>query len=211
MDINWLELVFEIGVFLSVSYFLFYKTFIKTLAKQQAKLVTLEQLTSLEENVKQGFKKELEDYRHELTKNNIAFQISLAEVTKQRLYRIEELIQNLLVLQFYVMRQIYTAESEEDLNDYSEYYRPVVVSSKICALYLNRDLNARISDLIQTVHDSLAYFKDVHEHLTNPAKQNIDFSESKRLMNTALDMFPSLLNTLTSEFQKQVILKDLDK
>lgn len=211
MNVDWIEILLELGIFLISSYFLFYKSFIKAVGEQQAKIVTIEELTALEENVRQGFKKELEEYRSELSKNNIAFQISLAEVTKQRLFRIEQLIESLVRLQFYVKKQIYTATSKEDYQGYSEYYQPAEISSKLCALYLDDDLNGKISTVIETTHEALAYFIDIHEHLTEPKKQQVDYSESKKRLTLALNKFPYLLKTLTNEFQKQIILKDLSE
>jgi hypothetical protein len=42
-------------LFLVASYFLFYKSWLKELGKETAKLLTIEKMTELQENVKRGF------------------------------------------------------------------------------------------------------------------------------------------------------------
>jgi len=89
----------EILAILVVSYFLFYKSWVKELGKQVAKLSTIEQLTKLEEGVKKDFNIQLESYKSslsaelsreieplkaELEKNNITYQIQFEYLHKKR-------------------------------------------------------------------------------------------------------------------------------
>ena len=113
-------------------YFLFYKSFLKEVGKQQAKIITAEQLTQIEENIKQDFRTKIEDYKSkigeqltikvenlksELAKNNISYQISLAELTKMRFVKIEELVVDLIKLQNFIRENMFWAENDEDFRN----------------------------------------------------------------------------------------------
>ena len=106
MTINWIELLIELVLFLIASYFIFYKAWLIQLGKQLAKLVTIEKLTVLEQNVKKDFNEKIESYKNELNKelsltiepikselakNNITHQIEFGFLHKKRAESILEL------------------------------------------------------------------------------------------------------------------------
>jgi hypothetical protein len=96
---DWIELLIKIIAFCIVSYFIFYKSWLKSLGNEMAKLTTREQLTKLEEDVKKNFNEQLESYKNklseelalkieplksELSKNNITHQIQFSYLHQER-------------------------------------------------------------------------------------------------------------------------------
>lgn len=109
-DINWIELLIKVALFLVASYFIFYKSWLKSLGNEVAKLSTREQLTELEEKVKKDFNEKLESYKSklnedlalkiepiksELAKNNINHQIEYGYLHHERAKVILELYRKL--------------------------------------------------------------------------------------------------------------------
>ena len=108
-----IEITIEVILFLIVSYFIFYKAWLKALGKEVAKLSTVEELTQLEESVKKEFNESLESYKAklnedlslkiepikaELDKNNITYQIQFGFLHQERAKVILELYQKLIEL-----------------------------------------------------------------------------------------------------------------
>lgn len=100
----------KVVLFLIASYFIFYKSWLKSLGNEVAKLSTKEQLTKLEEKVKKDFNEKLESYKSklneelalriepiksELAKNNITHQIKFGYLHEQRAKVILELYSKL--------------------------------------------------------------------------------------------------------------------
>lgn len=98
-DINWIELIIKVALFLITSYFIFYRSWLKSLGNEVAKLSTREQLTELEEKVKKDFNEKLEVYKSklneelalkiepiksDLAKNNITHQIQFGVLHQER-------------------------------------------------------------------------------------------------------------------------------
>lgn len=85
MNMNkWLEIIIEILGFLVLSYFLFYKSWLKSLGIEMAKLITRKDLVLIEENVKKDFNEKLEELKSTLAKNNISHQIEFEFLHKRR-------------------------------------------------------------------------------------------------------------------------------
>lgn len=59
--------------FLATSYLLFFDSFVKTLGEETAKMMVLEEKTTIEEQIRIGFSKLLEEHKADLAKKNIAF------------------------------------------------------------------------------------------------------------------------------------------
>ena len=109
-NINWIELLIKVSLFLIASYFIFYKSWLKSLGNEVAKLSTREQLTELEEKVKKDFNEKIESYKSklneelalkiepiksELAKNNINHQIEYGYLHQERAKVILELYRKL--------------------------------------------------------------------------------------------------------------------
>jgi len=109
-DNYWVDLGIKVVLFLVASYFIFYKSWLKALGIEIAKLSTKEQLTKLEEEVKKDFNEKLESYKtklseelalkiepikSDLAKNNITHQIQFSHLHKERSKVIVEIYRNL--------------------------------------------------------------------------------------------------------------------
>lgn len=98
-EINWIELIIKVTLFLIASYFIFYRSWLKSLGNEVAKLSTRKQLTELEETVKKDFNEKLESYKSklneelalkiepiksDLAKSNITHQIQFGVLHQER-------------------------------------------------------------------------------------------------------------------------------
>jgi len=107
---NILELIVEIVLFLVASYFIFYKSWLKSLGKEVAKLTTAEDLNKTTEGVKKNFNESLESYKSklneelsskieplkaELNKQNISHQIQYSFLNQERAKVLVELYKKL--------------------------------------------------------------------------------------------------------------------
>ena len=110
---DWIEIGIKVTLFLIASYFIFYKSWLKSLGNEVAKLSTKAQLTKLEQDVKKDFNEKLESYKSklseelalkiepiksELAKTNITHQIQfgylhqeIGKVTLELYKKIQEL------------------------------------------------------------------------------------------------------------------------
>lgn len=99
MEINWIDLIIKVALFLIGSYLVFYQSWLKFLGREIAQLSTRTQLTQLEEDVKKEFNEKLEDYKiklneeltlkieplkSDLAKNNILYQIQYSHLHQER-------------------------------------------------------------------------------------------------------------------------------
>ncbi len=92
---KWLEILIEVIVFIISSYLIFYKSFINAMGKETAKLITREELITIEENVKKDFKEGLEEVKSSLAKENISHQIEFEFLHKRRAEVAVEIYQKL--------------------------------------------------------------------------------------------------------------------
>ena len=108
-----IQIIVEVILFLIVSYFLFYKSWLNQLGKETAKLSTREELTRLTENVKKDFHEQIESYKSklneeltlkiepiksELAKANITHQIQFGFLHQERAKVIIKLYKKLVEL-----------------------------------------------------------------------------------------------------------------
>lgn len=109
-----IEIIITVLFFLSASYFIFYKSWLKALGNEVAKLVTIKDLTEIQENIKLDFSKQLEEHKSnlneelshkieplkaELSKNNITHQIQFSFLHQERAKVILDLYKKLVELQ----------------------------------------------------------------------------------------------------------------
>jgi hypothetical protein len=107
------QLILEVVLFLIASYLIFYKSWLKSLGQEIAKLSTIEELTKLTEDVKKDFNEKIEMYKSklseelsekieplksELAKNNITHQIQFGFLHQERAKIILELYKKLIEL-----------------------------------------------------------------------------------------------------------------
>lgn len=107
------EIIIEVVIILGAFYFLFFKSWLKALGREVAKLSTIEQLTRLTEGVKKNFNEEMEAYKSklneelnqkieplkaQLAKSNITHQIEYNFLHQERSKAILELYRKLIEL-----------------------------------------------------------------------------------------------------------------
>ncbi len=195
------------------------------------------------EKVKLGYSTQLEEYKSKLSeeltikiepfkaflqKENISYQISMAELTKIRLVKIEELVVSIIELQDYSSKNLTMVTSVEDFEKikkrFSRLYDKVNHSRKVCELYLTDELIKKVIDVLNNIHS--AYMSFVKMYRTNESKlrdtsmfntiaQQINSQLMQEHLNALLkldaeiDKFSFVLKDLTNEFKKQIIFKDL--
>jgi hypothetical protein len=108
-----IELSIEVILFLVASYFIFYRSWLKSLGREVAKLSTAKELTEIKESVKKDFNESLEIYKSklneelslrieplkaELGKQNISHQIQFSFLHQERGKVLVELYKKLLEL-----------------------------------------------------------------------------------------------------------------
>lgn len=81
-----LFILLEVGLFLVASYFIFYKSWLKSLGKEIAKLATAKELTEITEEVKKDFNESLESYKSKLNEElSLKIEPLKAELDKQNI------------------------------------------------------------------------------------------------------------------------------
>ena len=241
---TFIEIIISIVLFLGVSYLFFYKYFIKSLGEQYAKIVTIEKVTLIEESIKKGFNENFEAYKasvqkeisagierlkSSLEKENIAFQIALAELTKVRLQRVEELFVDLIEIQQYIRDNMFIAINEEEYQkcrkEFTVIYNRVDKSRKICSLYLTDEIIKSIIDLMNSSFSAFMAFSKMYrsdpkkfENYSpyNYAAQQAYYDRSDANMkayaelNDEVGKFPELLMNLSKEIKEKMIFKGID-
>lgn len=113
---NWdsiIKLIIQVALFLGATYLIFYKNWLKALGNEVAKLVTVKDLTKVQESIKSEFNLKLEEQKSklnedfafkiepikaELSKNNITHQIQFTYLHQERGKIIVEFYQKLVEL-----------------------------------------------------------------------------------------------------------------
>ncbi len=225
-------------------YLVFFKSYLGEKGKNLAKLEDIGKITQIIEEAKYEYTNKLEEYKaklnEELTlkvepiksllqKENISYQISLAELTKIRYVKIEELVLSIIELQNFIRNNMFSAEDEEKFKNnklqFNLLFDKVDTVRKVCDLYLTDELIKKIIDILNNSHaaylsflkmyytdpkklgDILPYDLDAQQIRINLSSEN--FKAYERL-NIEIDKFPSILKELTGEFKKQIILKNLN-
>lgn len=223
-----IQIAIDVILFLIASYFLFYRSFLKELGKQNAQLTSIEEKTKKIEGVKREFTQEIEGLKAELQKGNVTYQINLAELTKRRFDRIDTLYIDLINLQNFVKNNLFFFNDEADLtnkvNEFKKFYEIADESRHKCSLYISDPLKQKIIDVLNGAFSAYTSFRGLYntdtrklgevsifnlqkqELLIRLSGQNIQHLEK---LEEQIDKFPELLNGLESEFKQQIILKDI--
>lgn len=85
-------------LFLVASYFVFYKGFLKVLGKETAKLITVEDYTRLQEQVKSTFAQQMEELKAELNRKGVEYQIHFSLLQSKRADPIVGIHEKMVVL-----------------------------------------------------------------------------------------------------------------
>ncbi len=224
-----IQITIDVILFLIASYFLFYKSFLKELGKQNAQLTTIEEKTKIIEDVKVVFTKEIEALRSELQKKNLEYQINQTELTKKRFERIDNLYIELINLQQFVQSNLFYFNDEEDYLNKSKKFKEayeLANSAKFkCLIYISNELKQKITDVLNGAYSAFNLFNGLYhtdtrkfgevsifnlpkqELFVKLANENIDYLEK---IEKQINKLPELLNSLEIELKKQVILKNIE-
>lgn len=166
---EWYEIVLQVIAFLIISYFIFYKAFLKKLGEKTAELATSKQLTESVEEVKDKFNKDLESFKGDiqkdvakeieplkaaLNKENIGFQIYTTEYVRLMFLRLDDLYGSLYYFQKFVIDNFintaYTDPKEfEELRQlYFKKSFEIVDKIKLASLFLDDAGKQAVLDLI---------------------------------------------------------------
>jgi len=205
---KWIEILIEISGFLVLSYILFYKSWLKSLGSEMAKLLTRKDLVLIEENVKKNFNEKLEELKSTLAKNNISHQIEFDYLHRRQAEAAVEIYQKL--------QELHSAAVDGIKSCYPEKPDPV------------RDEEVRRQRLHNTINDFQDYFvknkiffpesfcKEIKEILKDYWRKSLEYSYMKKI-NTGEESqsenhedFIKEINHISKEINDK-IPKQLDK
>lgn len=234
-NINWIELLIKVGIFLLVSYLMFYRWWIKALGQEVAKLSTIEQLTKLEANVKKEFSESLEVYKNKLeeelslkieplksnlAKNNITHQIQLNILQQERTKIIIELYRKLQELHFAmsvwtapIHQVISNAEEESRLRTEKVYetlenFRKFYTENKI---FFASDFCVTIDDLFQDYWKKAWDFNFKQQRLLSGSltpEFHKDYSEKLTKISEEIEkQFPKKISEIESQLREMLYVE----
>lgn len=93
-----IEILISAILFLAASYLIFYKKFLTALGKETAKLITVEEYTRLQEDVKSSFAQQLEVLKAELNRKGVEYQIQFSLLHSKRADAIVGIHKKMVVL-----------------------------------------------------------------------------------------------------------------
>lgn len=211
-------------VFLAVLFWIFYKSFIVQLGKYHAQLITIQDITKLQEDIKNEFNQKIETLKSELAKNNISYQITLSEITRRRFENVEILVTTLINLVDFMTEDLFLVANDVDYIKTKENFRTLYKSAKnariVSNLYLTEALILRIDGVLTSSYDAYLLFLKMYR--TNPKKvESMIISPSEALLarlqaenNNAFEKlqeltikFPVLLDDISSEVKSTFYFK----
>jgi hypothetical protein len=197
-----LELLTSTLVFLVISYFVFYKSWLKAMGNKIAKLSTIQDLTRIEQSVKEDFNNKLELLRADLSKDNISHQIEYSYLYQKRAEATVELYQKLQELHSAMsewtakVKLIYEDGEKENqiklknANDAITSFRNFYYKHK---LFFDKDFCSEIESIFHEYWDKgweYAY--------------KIGRIKSGQLNSEIYDSFSKELSIISDEFQNQI-------
>ncbi|MFB9054624.1 hypothetical protein ACFFVB_16165 [Formosa undariae] len=233
---DWIELIIKIITFCTVSYFIFYKSWLKSLGNEMAKLTTREQLTKLEENVKKNFNEQLESYKSklneelslkieplksELSKNNITHQIQFSYLHQERgkvtlkLYKkLQELHSAMVSWTATLQRVIVDAEKEDEerairVNNAIQDFGNYYTNNK---LFFSSEFCEFIDELFKSYWEKSWDFSYKKSRITNGEVTQEYFDtytkEMREISNDVRDKLPEKIKELETKFRKLLNVVD---
>ena len=238
-----IAVILETLVFVVPACFIFYYSFLKNIGKQLAKLATTQKLIEIEETVKHEFDIKIEHYKADLNKEltekievlkaslakeNISYQIGLAELTRIRYKKIEKLFIQITEIQSYIKDFLHNTKNEEEFQEikteFLKLYNHADTSRKVCRLFISDSLLTRITENLNSSFKAYIAFLNVYQ--SDPKKfvtitmddyfsqrQYLDKSDEnlKALgeFYKEVNMFDSILYDLANEIKEQIFFKEL--
>ena len=191
--------------FLAASYLLFFDSFVKTLGEETAKMMVLEEKTTIEEQIRIGFSKLLEEHKADLAKKNIAFGADYTLYITERTKVCDELYKKLVDLYALACKHTKIYRHAADIQERQAHFIGGAISnSKIeeyyikNKIYLQEELSALIVGFILTLK----------EHCRKSSELFVKYRKLKEDDQERIDVYNQLI-----EISKQVdyMQQDLDK
>ncbi len=173
------EIVIEVVLFVGVSYFIFYRSYIKELGKKVAELSIVKELTEKVESVKKKFNEDLETFRGNVQKDiekemaplkasldkaNIGFQIYTSEYARLRFQRLDDLFGALYFFQKYIkdnlINYVYNdpKEFEERQKLFFKKSSEIFDKIQLANLYLDEDAKKSTFELLDESYSAFQAF-----------------------------------------------------
>lgn len=237
-EINWIDLLVKLCLFLASSYLLFYRSWLKSIGKEIAKLSTRKQLTELEEQVKSDFNNQLELYKSnlskelaeriepiksELARNNITHQIEYSYLHQQRAKVILELYHRLqelhsaMIIWTQTMHPVIENADKEDKERTDRINKSIVdfknyyVPNK---LFFSSKFCDFIDDLFKEYWDKgweFGFSKEQVQSGRADGEYFKHYSEKlSRISNDIRENFPTKILELENKFRKMLKVEDED-
>ncbi len=219
-----------------------FKSYFKEKGKNLATIEDIGEITTEVESVKKDFSEKFENYKSKLNeelslkieplksmlqRENITYQINLAELTKARFDRIDSLYIDLITLQKYISNNLFFYQDDTDFNlkisEFKKLYEIADISRHKCSLYITDDLKQKIINVLNGCHSAYMEFRGLYNSDTRKLGEISIFNVSKQQLlqqltsqnihhlnklDDHISKFPELLEELEKEFKQQIILKD---
>lgn len=218
-----IDICIELGGFLVLSYLLFYKSWLKSMGKEIAKLSTIEDLTRIEQSVKKEFNEKLESLRAKLEKDNISYQVQFSylhqkrsEITITLYQKLQEMHVAMLDWTSPLQTVIKDADEEERqraqrVNVAITDFRSFFFQNKI---YFSKTFCSEIENLFTEYWDKGWDFGSAKSYITGMSLSKEDFkefsTELSRISKEFREEMPKKLNEIESKFRKLLAVEELD-
>lgn len=217
--------------------------YIRVRIKNLAKLSDIGKITDKIESIKHEYNNKIEEYKAKLgeelaikveplkamlQKENISYQIGLAELTKARFDRIDTLYIDLINLQKYISTNMFFYNDDSDfqskISEFKKFYDIADMSRHKCSLYITDELKKKIIDVLNGCFAAYSAFRGLYNSDTrklgeisifNIAKQELlqklaaQNNYHLQKLDENIDKFPELLESLEKEFKQQIIFKEI--
>lgn len=228
------RIVIDVLAFIIVSYFLFYKNYVKELGKKIAELTTIADKTQIVETVRKQFNDDLERVKGEiqvnvaatvkplealLQKENITHQIFTSEYIKLRFERLDILYAKVYELKKFCETQFFLFTNETEFTDKRESfykcYDEVQDAFYRAAIYTDDNVQASVVDFLNESFKAMKSFSRVIEtnkSMYNQTREELRIkmsninSQAALNLDTAISKLPELLRNIEFEFKKHLTL-----
>lgn len=206
------EILISAILFLVASYFVFYKVFLKALGKETAKLVTVEDYTRLQEQVKTTFAQQIEELKADLNRKGVEYQIQFSLLHSKRADAIVGIHEKMVVL----VRALdqYTnpfipgasetdiqAEKARRFNEMCKAYGEFDELYATQKIWFKREFRTQIDGFVSLVTDIC---KKNNLYLSMVDKLSYDYRDAGRMDQ----VFDSMCNAMTDFRNATIMLED---
>lgn len=233
---EYLKMLIEVVLFIIASYVIFYKSWLKALGNEVAKLVTVKQLTEITEDVKNSFNEKIELYKNKLNeelalklepiksdllKNNITYQIQYAYLHQERakvileIYRkLQELHSSMIEWTSFLLPIIEDAEAEKKarlnrVNTAINDFKNYYLANR---LFFQKSFCDYIDYVFKEIWDKGWEFGYSQERIDSgqiAGEYFVHYSEKMtKISNEIREILPEKINEIEDKFRKILSVED---